>query len=474
MIQTLPVPLNTPVYRNVDGEAISDDGYEAIDCYIDERGYTNRRPGLSLFSDIGLGANNGIDGMFWWTHQNMAMIVSGGRLLKLTYPSSVATITDLTIATFLQSGVRPSFASDGTNLYVANGTQIKYTNGSSSIANIGDADAPTSVSHIAYLDGYILATNNDNKFYWSDLNSGTSWDALNFASAVGNPDKVIGLYVMAREVFLFGQNSVEIWENDGENPFSRTPGGYIETGCLAAHSPVVTDVGIFWLTSDRRIAKYYNGNLTKISTPYDREIENFSTLSDCFGMKITIKGKPFLVFCFPSEGRTLVFNLEGETSWTEWKRWIPENLEYERWLGNAYCYSPDWGLHLVGARHNSYIYDMSSDYDDDDGEKIRGIRRTGHIDFGTTKLKRTNEFRLRARRGVGMSSGTPKLMLRWKTDNKNWSNEHSINLGDQGESSIVYKKIAMGFFRTKQYEISFTDAVPILFGSAEEDVEVLR
>jgi len=117
---------------------------------------------------------------------------------------------------------------------------------------------------------------------------------------------------------------------------------------------------------------------------------------------------------------------------------------------------------------------MSRDYVTDDEDLIRLARTTGHIDFGTSKTKLSNEMRFRAKRGQGLGGRTPKLMLRYRTDNRAWSNLKEFSLGNVGEYDLILRDHRRKIFRTIQYEFTATDAVDVVFSQAEEDVEVLR
>ena len=349
-----------------------------------------------------------------------------------------------------------------------NGTGTSISN----FATMADADAPTTVTHVDFIDGYVLANTGRGVFQFSDVNAPTTWTAASFATAMRNPDNITALKVFRRQVYLIGQVSTEIWENDGQSPFSPTPGGFYEVGTIAPSSVVVSDDGIYWLGHDRHFVGVVGGSMKRMSTPYDKEIGEFSSVSDCIGHQIEIRGKPFLLFQFPTQQRTLVLNLAEET-WSEWRFWDTTYGEYQHFLGKSYSYSPDWGLHLVGSRKDSKIYALSPSYKSDDGEEIRFKKTTGHIDYGTTVRKRSRELRIRAKRGEGVSSGSATMMLRWNDDNRGWSNEVSLSLGSIGETETVIRCFPRGIFRTRQYEIAITDSVGVTFGGAEEDIDLL-
>ena len=474
--RTLPIPLSKGTYKNVYDEELSDFDARLIDCYVDDLGYTRKRPGLNLLKDVGsyLGVTTyPINGLYWWKNKTVALAVSYGKTLKIAYTSGYTTITDLT-STNLAINSTPTFATDGTYAFIVKGGQILYTDGTASTAAIADADAPTTVTHVDWMDGYLLACGDGtNKFYWSDVNSSLSWNALNYASAAGNADPILALKVFQRQILLFGQNTLEVWENDGVNPFSRIAGGFHDVGISAPHSIIVSDQAIYWLSDTRRIMRFQNAQLSAASTPYDKDISGYTTVSDCRGFRCVIDGKTFLIFTFPSAEKTLVYS-EVENKWHEWGYWDVGTATRGRWLGNCLVWSPDWSLHIVGGRSGGLLYKMAPDYYNDNGNPIRLEKRTGFIDYGVKKAKRSEEIRFRAKRGIGGISRDPKLMFRWNTDNKGWNSFKDLSLGQEGESEIVMSLKRTGMFQARQYEIVVTDDVPVAFGDGEEDITILR
>lgn len=470
---TTKLPIFSPVQRGVDGIELSDENFSLFDGYRTLSGGTTKRPGSKALFTASAALGVGVDGLFYWAEKDVVMLCGGGDIYQLTYISNTPVVTKLTSTPLLNQGSPVSMAVDGTNLYAANGGKIVYTPVSGTPAYIADLDAPTTVTQIAFLDGYIMAIDASNKFYWSDVNAGTSWNALNFATAAGSPDLISALRVYNREIYLFGQRSIEVWENDGTTPFSRVPGGFIQSGCSAPNAVIEDENSLYWLDENRRLVRFAGKSVERLSTRFDRELQGVSRVSDAIAQKVQISGYVFFVFSFPFSNRTLVYN-QTVDDWGEWGKWNLADANYERWIGSSYCYAERWGLHLIGRRDSLIASQLSSQYATDDNDIIRLARTTGHIDNGTSKIKQCNEMRFRAKRGAGLSNRTPKLMLRYKLDNRSWSNIKEFSLGDIGEYDFVVKDLRRHQYETKQYEFSATDAVDVVFTNAEEDVEVLR
>jgi hypothetical protein len=472
-VPTVKIPIFAPVQKGVDGIELTDENFSLFDGYRTLTGGTTKRPGSKTIFTASAALGVGVDGIFYWAEKDVVMMVGGGDIYQLTYVSNTPVVTKLTSTPLLNQGTPVSMTVDGTNFYCCNGGRIITTTVSGTPSQITAVGAPTAATHLQFLDGYILATNGSNTMYWSDVNNGSSWNALNFASAAGSPDVIRALKVFNREIYLLGERSIEVWENDGSTPFGRIPGGFIESGCSSPYAIIEDENSLYWLDENRRLVRFTGKSVERLSTKFDRELQGLSKVSDAIAQKIQIDGYVFFVFSFPFDGRTLVYN-QTVDDWGEWGKWNLSDAVYERWVGSAYCYAERWGLHLIGRRDVLKVAELGRGYADDDGDVIRLARLTGHIDNGTSKVKQCNEVRFRAKRGQGLSDRVPRLMLRYKIDNRTWSNVKEFSLGAIGEYDFIVTDIRRNQYRTKQYEFTATDAVNIVFSNAEEDVEVLR
>ena len=471
---TVKVPIFGSVFKGVDGTELNDDNLTLIDGYRTLKGGTAGRPGSSAIFTASNASGFGIDGLFYWAEKDVVIAIGAGELYQLSYNSNTPVITSLSGGTpILNQSTPVSMVVDGTNFYACNGGRIVYTPVGGVPSYIPDPDAPTNATHVDFLDGYIIAIDGSNKWYWSDVNAGTSWNSLSFATAAGSPDLLNSLKVFNREIYLFGQRSVEIWENDGTTPFTRIPGGVIQAGCSTPYAVFTDENSLYWLDDNRRLVRFAGKTIERLSTKFDRELQSLSSVADGAAFKIQIDGFVFFVFTFKKANRTLVYN-QTTDDWCEWGKWLYGDAFYERWVANSYCFAEKWGLHLVGRKDRLVVSELSNNYHSDDGDILRLYRLTGHIDYGTSKVKQSNELRFRVKRGEGSSSGTPKLMLRYKIDNRDWSSLKEFSLGNTGEYDVIVRDIRRKQFRTIQYEFSATDSVDLSFSDAEEDIEVLR
>lgn len=482
---TVKVPIVNGEYSNVDKTVLSDDAFELYDSYVDEKGANNRRPVLVERLTNALDFAGGCKALYYWAAQNKLYALWRNALVIHSYSSGVLSVDSVitavdTTGTFTITTPKSYIVDDGTYLYFSTGTKIvRYSPsaGTMTFLDTVDAQAPTTPSHIAQLDGYLIANaSNSNSFYFSEVADFNTWSALDFASASGNSDYILAVHVFRRELYLFGAETTEVWENDGVSPFIRTPGGYIETGISAPHSVVQNDDGIFWLSSRKRIVKYNGNQLEIVSTPYDALIGRMAIVSDVTSDRIVISGKEFLIFHFPASNITLAWNVTNDT-WAKWGTYDPLAGAYDRFGAQRYLeVSAFDGLKLIGGAGDYLICSLSDTAYKDRTLDVRALRTTGHINYGTTKEKQSQELRLTLRRGDAAVTTTtsPKLMLRWRDNNRYWSQEKQIDMGLIGETDIVVRLTRTGIFRTRQYQISCTENVPYVLVDAEEDIEVLR
>lgn len=259
---------------------------------------------------------------------------------------------------------------------------------------------PQQVSHVAFLDGYILANKiGTNEWYWCENGDPATWLADSSASAESKPDILLALAVANREIGLFGAESVEFWYNDGTTPFSRLDPVFVERGCYAKHS-VQSYLGIWiWIDDRRRVVRMDARSPVPISEPLDDIVRDMNSITDAEAFIIDIGKKAFYVLNFPTEDRTFVYDILGG-SWYEWGKWNSTTGLYSRYKGATYTWCKNWGFHIIGDNSTGKIYKMNSDLYQDAGEEIRTVVWTGNITHGSLTWKRSNELLLRLKRGL--------------------------------------------------------------------------
>jgi hypothetical protein len=437
-----------------------------------EAGFLSRCPGLKFLQTVGTGPVRGL-----WAHQTNGSdfyVASGQQFFKLNSLTGTPTL----LGTI--SGTGPvSIADNGTQLFIAcNPRSYIYNEVLNTFAEITDIDFPGAVT-VGYLDGYFVFNEPDSQKVWvTQLFEGTQVDPLDFASAEGSPDGLVGLIVDHREVWLFGTDSVEVWYDAGlaDFPLARIQGAFNEIGCVAAFSIAKLDNGLFWLGTDARgqgivyRANGYTGQ--RVSThAIEYAIAQYGNLADAVAYTYQQEGHAFYVLSFPSANATWVYDVATQ-AWHERAGW--DNGAFTRHRSNCQCNFG--GNIIVGDYENGNIYVFDLDVYADNNDIQKWLRSWRAIPTGQNNLKRSSQHNLQldCEAGVGINSGQgsdPQVMLRWSDDGGHtWSNEYWQSIGKIGQyfKRCIWRRLGMTLkLRDRVYEVSGTDPVKIAIVGAE-------
>lgn len=371
----------------------------------------------------------------------------------------------------------------GTTALSAANSHVAYTSyirnsdcGIQATRFISSTNAPTSVTHVGWMDGYFLANEKDSiRFWFSSPDDPFAWDILDFASAEGDSDFINALHVAWMEITLFGKNSLETFYNDGSSPFSRIDGGVLERGCLAPATIFNAGGTWIWLDSELHVVSLSGRNWDIRSKPVDYEIAKVEDASGSYAVYFNYSGQDFYVITFPTVERTFAYNITTD-SWSEWGDWDSDTAIFGYWPGaKSHCYSIGWDIHFFGSPTDSIIYKTVPDYYLHGSRNIRSLMRTAHVTHGTTALKRCRKLRINIKRGQGTVGGSePLLTLRHNTDNRGWSNEIQVGLGLVGERQHIVELRSLGVYHSRQWEMCISDNCDFVLNDIEEDVEKLE
>lgn len=433
-----------------------------------EAAWLQRAPGLRLLTTVGSGPIRGL-----WTVKGVAYVVSGTEFYSVIEDYTAVKLGNVT-------GSGPvSMSDNGTQIFIAaNPDGYIYNTSTSLFQPISDPDFPGAVA-VGFIDGYFVFNEpNSQRFWVTSLLDGTAIDPLDFASAEGSPDNLVSLIVDHREVWLFGQTSVEVWYDAGtaDFPLQRIQGAFNEIGCVAPYSVAKLDNGLFWLGADARgqgivyRANGYTG--TRVSThAVEWQIQQYGNLSDAIGYTYQQDGHSFYVLVFPDADTTWVYDVATQV-WHE--RAGFNDGEFTRHRGN--CQLSFNNKIIIGDYENGNLYAFDLDIYADNGAIQRWLRSWRALPTGENNLKRTaqHSLQLDCQTGVGVLSGQgedPQVMLRWSDDGGHtWSNEHWRAMGAIGNYGYrtIWRRLGMTMkIRDRVYEASGTDPIKIAIMGAE-------
>jgi len=191
-------------------------------------------------------------------------------------------------------------------------------------------------SSVVFKDGYfVFSAKAGDVFFNSALNDPYTYDALDFGTAEINPDKIVGLHVNHNELFVCGEDTIELFQNIGGSgfPFQRIQGANIQKGVLARHTLLEFDntfcfvgggfneqAGV-WRVSG-------SSSAVKISTnaiDYQLQLFTVDELQEAFSLTLQRRGQSLFIITIDSDripGKTFAYNatasaLSGRQIWFE-------------------------------------------------------------------------------------------------------------------------------------------------------------
>ncbi len=466
----VPIQISKGAFKNVEAFELgsAEFGAEVKNLHLNDTGSNVDRPGRSIFATIG---SFPVEALTFFNDKLFA-ITSNDR--KMWSISSSGVVTDVT-GTALEGSSRPVFADDGTYLAIAGGGAPRRWSGSGNTSLL--PGSPEDTKFISYLDGYwILHLLDDQEYRIAGPTAATRdiWNSSDFFSDEKHPGNVFGQYVTlsTNELFSFKSRSTQVFQNFGDSTTPLQPTVTIPRGTEAGYSVIEADNTLFWFDSvERRFVTLQGRTPVDIGTPYDRVVKGFSTVSDCWASKIDIQGLYLVAWTFPTEERTLVFDYKAK-EWSEWDGFL--NAQSNRMRMHSHCFAPAWNKHFVGDPINGTIWELSREYKSDGSDVMRRLRRTGVIDHGSGNRKRNNYYEFDVKRGLGASGESePVMVVRFKDDDKPWSEPRYVGLGNTGNNAASVRMYRTGVYRKRQIEISMTDNAEFLLHKVTEDVDDL-
>jgi len=478
------LPVNAPLWKNVEDESRSVVSEDRRDVMKDALGTTIKRPCLSLFNDD---LDEVTDGIFYWPEKDMVYFVNDTNLYSLAENGTVTLIGSSlfgsgTHTTWAESPDLTLVTTGATRkLFAANGNKVvKYDGSTASI--LSGSNTPVQSSHIIMFDTYLLSNEmSDPKWEETIIRSKVAdpetWEGAYF-SAENHPDKLQAIHSEWDEIAAFGEHSIEPFYNDGSTPFSTIPGANIgkDGGTLSPWTIKVLDNAYFLLNAQRRVIRIDGRQPTVLSHAIGNLLEGNIDYANAEADVLELNDRAFYILTV--NDRTFVYDTLLKEWISEWSWWNKTLGKYERFRGRNIITVEQWGVTLCTDWENGNIYKLSENVYQDAGSEVRSSVITGLIDHGTSLEKESNELRLRIKRGQATKTATtdisPKMQIRWRDNgSKKWSNYRVIDLGFYGDDEIYRSLVQLGSYISRQWEFIVTDNVPFSIVDVEEDVNIL-
>ena len=409
-------------------------------------------PGLTLFASLGAVIRGSFEAA------GRSFFVAGSGLYELNASGGstlLGTLASSTGAVDFAWGTTQLVIVDGPNGYV-------LTLASNAFGQITAAGWLGS-NRVAYLDGYFIFVDPGTQvFYISAIDDATNLDALDFASAESSPDDIVAHLVDHREVWLLGEQSIEVWFDAGaaDFPFARNNGAICEVGCMATFSAQKIDNGLMWVGRDKNGAGIVYRSVgyqpQRVSTIAVEEALQASTdLSAAVAYVYQQDGQTF--YCLNAPGLTSTWVYEVATgAWHERCDLVSGSLTAHR----VTCHSFNFNKHLVGdATGKVYYLDKTKNTFNGD---VRKCIRISPNDVNPSRDRlQYNEFVLDCSAGFASSGISPVAELSWSDDGGiTYGNPVQRSVGQIGQyfPRLIWQRLGMA--RDRVWKLEFSDNAP--------------
>lgn len=454
----------------------------AMNIVADATGTVRKRPGLSLYL-MSVVDSEGISALYE-TVGGVVYAVAGvvpQRNIYWIQPSAAVLLSNGP-ASDVRGLLRPVIAETEALLVFAGGSYPEKVVLSTKVPTpLGGS--PPSGSHVVANANRLVMNEvvGDVKsgFNYSDVSAGSSYtgnetwtgsssEVAGFNSVDGKPDPVIAIAENTAELFAWGSKSLQVFAVDG-SVFVYGPVVTRELGCSAPYSIVKRDQDFMWLDHHRRFV-VSNGREQKVlSDPIQKTLHDMASVSDCFGYRIKVGYIDAVIWTFPTDGRTFVYQ-EG-ASWAEWSGW--DGTHWTPFPVTAATLLAAQNTTLVGTS-TGQIATLDLDETQDFDEDINAYVITGFQNHDTENPKACNRVSFTLRRGQTTTTDEPIILVSWRDSLGPWEPSIPISLGTAGDFDPVVQLWGLGVYRRRQWKLEFTDADDLALIAAVEEFEVLN
>lgn len=434
------------------------------------------RPGLSQYVNLG---GNAVRGLFtaYTLTQERCFAVVGTTLYEINYDASSTSRGALT-GMAVGSNHKVYMAANGNNelMIQDNLTAYIFNMDTNTLTQVTDIDYPGGTT-LDYADGYFVISDGDGRVTFSNLNSGTDWPAENFFTPTFKPDKVKAVRTFREEVICFGDETIEVYINDGDTPFIRQSRTSLYYGLTAKDSVAVHQSGLYFLGKSRTGGSevYVLGSdysLTPVSSPAISQILNKGTNEDAEGfIQCTTDGHIFYHLHLPALNTTLVYDVTTKM-WHERQsqRPAPDSdgaVVQGMYRGRLHTFFK--GKNLYGDWYSGKIFKEDATVSTDDS-LIRLLKRTSSVFHSELKYISIYSLEFDINSGFGTTSGQgvdPIMMFKYSIDGGNtFEPEEYIKIGPLGEYDYRVKIDNLGTARNWVVDFSISDPVDIIIMQA--------
>jgi len=408
-----------------------------------------RAPGFVDFITLGTGPIRGMH-----VAADVLYVVSGSGFYRVSVNPVGSVQADLkgTVAGFTGPVRLASIGTDQPQVMaLTNRRGFIYDESNDTFGEVTDANFDPDFSVTAFNQRFWFNKPDSNEFFASDILDGFTYDPLFFASAENKPDTLEYVIALNTELYLFGQRTIERWQETGQaTGFSvrRITGATINRGIGARASVVQWENNIFFLADDFTVRKIGGGGYEKISDlSFEEQIRDYSFPDRAEAFFLDNPHHKIYCITFPAEGVTWCYDVSTGL----WHK--RESNDIGRWrISTAELI---FDRVILGDYANGNLYVLDENEYSEAGVETPAIWRTPGLSnkdapFTCSRLEIFPEVGVGTDNNVdeiGQKSNNsldPEIRLRVsKNGGRTWISKSNRNLGRIGEyvQKVIWRNI---------------------------------
>ena len=395
-----------------------------------------QRNGLSTFIDTSGGIGRGQHVM-----AAVQFSVNGTSLFTTSstgVPTNLGTITGTKRVVMADNGTILVIVVPGGDSFVWDGTTL---------STITDPDFQVSDTVSFYRGFFVFTTTDGKQLFVSNLNQPLIFDALDFGSAEGDPDRIVSQILNHDELTIAGSETSEVFKLVGGAgfPLAIIPGAFGQKGVHSKYGMVAFDSTFLFIGGgeNEKTAvwrKTSSSSSVKISdNAIDTLIQEFTAdeIAEAFWMTYSQRGQLLAILTINSTRipcRTFVYNgtasvLGGKQVWFEYQSGVTDNC----WRVNSIVKVYD--KFLCGDSIDGRIGFLDKAKNDDYGDVMFRQMSTSPFSQDGVSIF-AGEFEATFESGVGLTTGQgsdPIVRMDFSDDGaRTFSSEFSRSIGKIG------------------------------------------
>ena len=424
----------------------------------------------------------------WRSVENVLYVVAGLSLCKVLqdYSNTVVGAFDVS------STGTVSISDNGIEILIVDGfLGYIYTIATNTMVKITDGNFPNGASSAAFLDGrFIVNKPNTRQFYVSEYYAGLNWTNAQslptFGTKENNSDLLVAVSVMNGVLTLFGDQSIEFWQDVGAYPlpFERIQGATRNLGLSAKYSIAYIDDFQLFLGQNlyggyAEVNLMQGFNVKRVSNDdIEHIIGNLADWHDAIAFGYMVDGHKMYQITFPSVNKSLLYDITSDL-WSDLQSGVGLTGRHMANFGITYN-----SQNLVSDSTTGNIYRMNDEIRTDNGQPIKRQLTTRHINMDGNRFA-IDELYLDMETGGSLQYGEdstggiqfgqgsdPQIMLQVSKDNgRTFGIERWKPVGKVGQYKsprVMWNRLGA----SQDFVFQFTMTDPILFiviGGAVKD-----